>query len=223
MPKGFYGDSKAKKPKLEKVKRIKEEKIKEKKNKHYQKIINIIFAIILIFILLITIDIIAVSKFNVGPFFAIKTKEYHDGGTKEYYGFLYKVIKYNQKIGRKDTEIGGWDLKYYIDPIDYTTLDLALDLNNDPKNNYSKIYKKFLRVSGTVLEANAINNEIILQYKDEDNDYTLNVTCKMWSSENNLSNYKKGDNTIVLGTVTNYKMTNGNTPNTLTMNNCFVK
>ena len=41
----------------------------------------------------------------------IRTSIYKDGGTKEYYGLGYKVIKYNQIEGRRDTQIGLWNLK----------------------------------------------------------------------------------------------------------------
>ena len=64
--------------------------------------------VIIVLGLLITTDILLVSKAGVGPFLAIRTKVYDDGGTKEYYGLGYKVIKYNQEIGRRDTVLGSW-------------------------------------------------------------------------------------------------------------------
>ena len=209
----FYGDSAY--PKIEKVKRL-----KNKNTNRINRIINIVFTIIVILIMLIVVDIIAVSN-NRGPYFAINTKTYNDGGTKEYTGLFYKVIKYNQEIGRKDMEIGTWNLKYYVEPIDYSTLDLALDLNNYPDATYKKIAKKFMRVSGKVFSANKINNEIILQYLDEDNDYTLNIVCKMYNSEV-IDNYKEKMDVIVLGSVVEFKMKSKSSPNTLTMNNCFI-
>ena len=41
---------------------------------------------------MVTVDVVGVSRYNKGPFFAIKTKTYNDGGTKEYYGIGYKAI-----------------------------------------------------------------------------------------------------------------------------------
>ena len=67
--------------------------------------------VIIVIASLVTLDITLVTKSNVGPFLAIRTKVYDDGGTKEYYGLGYKVIKYNQKVGRRDTVIGSWSLK----------------------------------------------------------------------------------------------------------------
>ncbi len=53
------------------------------------------------------------SKSNKKPIFAIPIFKLKDGGTIEYYGFGYKVIKYNildnyetGQLGRKDTVFG---------------------------------------------------------------------------------------------------------------------
>ncbi|MBQ3468841.1 MAG: hypothetical protein IJH18_02115 [Bacilli bacterium] len=235
MPSGFYGDTHKKKksnkkaatklkkvntnvPKLEKVKKVKTSKKKEKSPK---KIVNIICLVIVVLVVLSAIDYVLVSKYEKGPFFAIKTKTHSDGGTKEYYGLFYKVIKYDQSIGRKDIEVGSWGLKYYVEPIDYSALDLALDLNNKPKETYKKISKKFMRINGEVLEGNDLNNELTLHYKDPDGDYTLNIVCKMWSSNALVSDYIKGEYVTVLGTVTKFEMKSKRKPNTLTLKNCF--
>ena len=103
-----------------------EDQNSRRKYKRYKKIINIVFAIILVVLVMITIDVISVSRYNVGPFFAIKTQTIKDGGTKVYYGLGYKVIKYNQEQGRRDREIGSWNLKYNIEPVDIQDIDLAL-------------------------------------------------------------------------------------------------
>lgn len=59
------------------------------------------------------------SKYNKKPIFAIPVFKLKDGGTVEYYGLGYKVIKYNVlddpqmgQIGRKDTVFGFWTLEY---------------------------------------------------------------------------------------------------------------
>ena len=71
----------------------------EKSNKlnisFINKVVNISLIVVIVFGLLIFIDVIAVTRFNSGPFFALKTKTYSDGGSKEYHGLFYKVIKYN--------------------------------------------------------------------------------------------------------------------------------
>jgi len=54
---------------------------------------------------------------NIPPKFAIHTSTYKDGGTKEYYGLGYKIIKYNVmgnngEITKNNSEIGSFFLKY---------------------------------------------------------------------------------------------------------------
>ena len=50
---------------------------------------------------MIVTDVIRVTKHQKTPVFAINTKIYKDGGSKEYTGLGYKVIKYNQLQGLK--------------------------------------------------------------------------------------------------------------------------
>ena len=116
-------------PKEEVKKVIVEEQIEEeqedkkvKRTGLFYKIINIIFILIIIIIIIITTDVILVGKYNKGPIFAIPLKEYKDGGTKEYYGLGYKVIKYKQLQGRKDKVIGTYKLKYNTTPINIYAL-----------------------------------------------------------------------------------------------------
>ena len=67
-----------------------------KGNKKGNRLANIILIILVLLIILVSIDVVCVSKYDKGPYFAIKTHEYKDGGTKEQYGLGYKVIKYKQ-------------------------------------------------------------------------------------------------------------------------------
>ena len=107
-----------------KKKRKKKEKIKKAKDP--KKIINIVFIILVIIMVMIATDVICVSRYNIGPFFAIRTSQYKDGGTKVYYGLGYKVIKYNQVQGRRDTKIGFWTMPYSVEPTTISTLDLEI-------------------------------------------------------------------------------------------------
>ena len=91
------------------------------------KIINVIFYILIILMIMITIDVISVSRYNSGPYFAIKSATYKDGGTKVYYGIGYKVIKYHQEQGRRDMAIGSWFMSYDTDPVEVDSLDLAIE------------------------------------------------------------------------------------------------
>ena len=57
-----------------------------KKSHKYQKtkltkFLNIIFYTLIILMIMVTIDIISVSRYNRGPYFAIKTAALKDGGT----------------------------------------------------------------------------------------------------------------------------------------------
>ena len=80
-------------------------------SENFMKIFNVLFIVAMIVMLIISVDVICVTKYKVGPIFAIKTKEYNDGGTKEYYGLGYKVIKYKEIEGRQDTQLGFWSMK----------------------------------------------------------------------------------------------------------------
>ena len=135
---------------ISKMKVVKKAKFKKKKNYNTKRIINVLFVIVMLLICLVVIDIVSVSKYNKGPFFAINTKTYGDGGTKEYYGLGYKVIKYHQIQGRRDSEVGLWNLKYYTEPLNVTDLDLAIEFEENPEKALSRYYKKFIRISGVV-------------------------------------------------------------------------
>ena len=120
----------------------KEEKlegIKVEEEKKIKKISTIIMIVIIVIGVLVTTDILLISKAHVGPFLAIKTKVYDDGGTKEYYGFGYKVIKYNQKVGRRDTVIGSWGIRYNTTPETYTIRELAYSIINDNNNHQGEL------------------------------------------------------------------------------------
>ena len=52
------------------------------------------------------------AKNNKVPIFCLPGSMLKDGGTRAYYGLGYKIIKYNQLMGRKDAVIGLWGLKF---------------------------------------------------------------------------------------------------------------
>lgn len=176
---------------------------KKKGNKNIAKtIINVVFIILIIIMVMVTIDVIGVSRYNNGPFFAIKTKTYNDGGTQEYYGIGYKVIKYNQQQGRKDIEIGSWNLKYNIEPINISSLDLAIEFRNDYKKAYKRYGKKFIRTDGTIKKI-VNNKKIIVKYSDPDEKYSLEIICNMANSKR-TNKLKKGDKVELIGTISNF-------------------
>ena len=196
---------------------------KKKGNKNIAKtIINIVFIIIIIIMVMVTVDVVGVSRYNKGPFFAIKTKTYNDGGTKEYYGIGYKVIKYNQQQGRKDIEIGSWNLKYNIEPINISSLDLAIEFRNDYKKAYKRYGKKFIRTDGTIKQI-VNNKKIIVKYSDQDKKYSLEIICNM--ANNKMTNkLKKGDKVELIGTISNFSpKPNDNKVNKLYVDNVYAQ
>lgn len=200
-----------------------EDQNSRKKYKRYKKIINIVFAIILVVLVMITIDVISVSRYNVGPFFAIKTQTIKDGGTKVYYGLGYKVIKYNQEQGRRDKEIGSWNLKYNIEPVDIQDIDLALEFENNYQETNKKYYKKFVRLTSTVKEVNKEKNTLVLEYLDEDSKYTLDIVCNMAEKKSNLEIFNVGDKASVIGTIRTFKIKTAKESNKVYISDCFAE
>ena len=200
-----------------------EDQNSRRKYKRYKKIINIVFAIILVVLVMITIDVISVSRYNVGPFFAIKTQTIKDGGTKVYYGLGYKVIKYNQEQGRRDKEIGSWNLKYNIEPVDIQDIDLALEFENNYQETNKKYYKKFVRLTSTVKEVNKEENTLVLEYLDEDSKYTLDIVCNMAEKKSNLEIFNVGDKASVIGTIRTFKIKTAKESNKVYISDCFAE
>ena len=203
-----------------------EDDSQDKKHKKYSKkinkIINIIFYVLIILMIMVTIDVISVSRYNSGPFFAIKTAHYKDGGTKVYTGLGYKVIKYNQIQGRRDTVIGSWALKYSVEPTEVDSIDLAIEYKTDTLKTYEKYNAKFLRISGTYQSYNKKNKTLTFGYIDPDGSYTLNIVCKM-AKDATIKEYKKDDSITVIGTAYDFKQKDKKNPNTLYINNCFAE
>ena len=193
----------------------KEDKETAKKNR-WRKISNIIFVVLLVLVLLAIIDVICVAKFDKGPFFAIPLHTYEDGGTKEYYGLGYKVIKYNQIQGRKDTELGTWSLKYNVDPIYIEMLDLAIEFNDNPNaiNNY---YKKLVVVTGNLKEVDVDNNTVTLEYVDDGGKYTTKLLCQLEEANEKISLFEPNYEITAMGTVMDYQK------KTIYLENCFAE
>lgn len=80
------------------------------KNKKVKVIVLILVLLIIMAILFFLVDLQQVKN-NRDPIFCINTLTYRDGGSKEYLGLGYKIIKYHNNSG-KDFEIGTYFLKY---------------------------------------------------------------------------------------------------------------
>ena len=168
--------------------------------KKIKKISTIVMIVIIVIGVLVTTDILLVSKAHIGPFLAIRTKVYNDGGTKEYYGLGYKIIKYNQKVGRRDTVIGSWGIKYNTNPETFTIRELAYSIINDNNNHLGE----FIRLTGTIEKKNEKTNTITIKFTDEEEGkYNLTVEAKLLSK--NIKALNKNAPVSLIGTVNDYK------------------
>lgn len=192
----------------------------EEKEPMSKVISNIIFIIIIALGIVIAIDVICVTKYDKGPYFAIRTKTYDDGGTEEFYGLGYKVIKYHQEQGRRDTKLGFWTMPYSVEPTEISALDLAIEFRNDPEKTANKYAGQFMRVTGRIYKIK--DNELILRYKDPDDAYTLKIKCPM-AEKTDLSDLKKDMEITVLGTIDNFTLATEKTSNSANMSNCFTE
>lgn len=193
----------------------------EKKKKHNlpRVIMNIAFGIVLLLGIFVTIDVVMVSKFNAGPIFAIPVKTYKDGGTKEYLGIGYKVIKYHQVVGRRDMVIGSWNLKYSTIPVDINDLDFSIQYVLRPEEMGKTYHNQFVRLTSTVKEINKEDNTVTLEYSDEGGKYNTTFICKMNRKADYSKIFNKGDSVCVIGTMKEFKIN----PNSITLTDCFAE
>lgn len=74
--------------------------------------------VMIIFYLLIFLTDFTLSKLNTSPIFSYPLIRYKDGGSVEYYGLGYKIIKYRsiegdiEGDGRVEIVVGFWSMKY---------------------------------------------------------------------------------------------------------------
>ena len=188
------------------------EGIPVEEEKKIKKISTIVIIVIIVIGVLVTTDILLVSKAHIGPFLAIRTKVYNDGGTKEYYGLGYKVIKYNQKVGRRDTVIGSWGIKYNTNPETFTIRELAYSIINDNNNHIGE----FIRLTGTISSKNNKNNTVTLKFTDDiDGKYDLTVKANLLSK--NIKKLNKNAPISLIGVIKSYDN------KTLTIENVFAE
>ena len=188
------------------------EGIPVEEEKKIKKISTIVMIVIIVIGVLVTTDILLVSKAHIGPFLAIRTKVYNDGGTKEYYGLGYKVIKYNQVVGRRDTVIGSWGIKYNTNPETFTIRELAYSIINDNNNHIGE----FIRLTGTISSKNNKNNTVTLKFTDDiDGKYDLTVKANLLSK--NIKKLNKNAPISLIGVIKSYDN------KTLTIENVFAE
>ena len=166
------------------------------------KVLNFFLILVMAGAFLVVFDVVMVTKFNVGPIFAIKVKTYNDGGTKEYAGIFYKVIKYKQTNGRHDVVLGSYKLSYSGEVYKKSVLDLAI-LYRDDFTNFSLLEGKYVVVTGKVLRVSKEKQVVKLIYEDSDNKYQTIVTFKM-DKDANYDELKKGNTVKIAGVLDDY-------------------
>ncbi len=206
----------------EAVTKINQIKVQSPQEKIILKLLNIILIIALIVVVVNTVDSICVKKYHKGPFFAIPLKTYNDGGTKEYYGLGYKVIKYKQTQGRRDTVMGSWFMDYSINTINVEPIDLALEFRNSPNSAYNKYKGHLLKIEGKLDSVNLDKNQVILKYVDSSKKYSLDIICNLVDKEDAI-NYIVGNDVIVLGAVDSFSVQTKDKVNTLVIKDAFVQ
>lgn len=166
------------------------------------KVLNFFLILVMVGAFLVVFDVVMVTKFNVGPIFAIKVKTYNDGGTREYAGIFYKVIKYKQTNGRRDMVLGSYKLSYSSEVYKKSVLDLAI-LYRDDFTNFSLLEGKYVVVTGKVLSVSKEKQVVKLIYEDSDNKYQTIVTFKM-DKDANYDGLKKGNTVKLAGVLDDY-------------------
>lgn len=166
------------------------------------KVLNFFLILVMVGAFLVVFDVVMVTKFNVGPIFAIKVKTYNDGGTREYAGIFYKVIKYKQTNGRRDMVLGSYKLSYSGEVYKKSVLDLAI-LYRDDFTNFSLLEGKYVVVTGKVLSVSKEKQVVKLIYEDSDNKYQTIVTFKM-DKDANYDGLKKGNTVKIAGVLDDY-------------------
>lgn len=189
----------------------------------FMRVFNIFFIIAMLAMIVIGVDVIAVARYDAGPFFAIKTKTYKDGGTKEYYGLGYKVIKYNELEGRRDTQIGFWSLKYSTTPTPIEDIDLAIEFQNSPEKTSKKYYKQYLSIKSKIKTINQDENKLVLEYTDPDGKYTLQIECPMASDKEKLTEFTEQQEITIKGTIYRFALKSEKRSNTVYLADCFAE
>lgn len=187
--------------------------------KKLKKKFTIIMIVALVLGTLIFIDILVANYTSLGPFLAVKVKTHNDGGTKEYYGLGYKVIKYKVKDGRNTTVVGSWTLKYDPTTKATTVEELGISFRNNPKEALKNSYKQFFIVTGKIDSIDKTNKKIVLIYEDKDGgNYTTKAEFYL-ENISKLKNYSKGDTIAISGTFTKYTPKKNNIVRTLSFDN----
>ena len=157
--------------------------------------------VVLVIAVILGLDFLCGLKLGIGPIFALPLKTYEDGGTIEYYGLGYKVIKYNQIQGRRDKEIGSWSLKYNSNPITIQDIDFAISMKDNKNNTIEKYNNKFVRIITTLQKNDSSSKELIFGFYDDKQEYDIEFICKNKDIQSNNITLEIGKETTILGKI----------------------
>lgn len=178
---------------------IEEEKDNKDLLRKLNRIARIVLKVVIVISILIVIDLFLITRFEFGPLFAIRTKTHNDGGTKEYCGLGYKVIRYNVTNGRSGLVVGGYSLKYNptAKKINLSKTKLTEDDNGD-----------YVEITGKVKKIDKKNKRLVLQngkvkvycdMREEFEAYNkisvnkmVNITGRIYVESNNKLYLEKG-------------------------------
>ena len=144
------------------------------------RVMRTFFAIFIIWCSIFLVDY-SLAKNNLRPIFVVRTGIYKDGGTKEYIGLGYKVIKFNTLDGRKDIVIGTWKLNINnltspnANPLEGSFINVPAEIfrvNSFVENTYPKIRKiisfnSLADFINTIEISDEITDKIFKQYDDK--------------------------------------------------------
>ena len=164
----------------------KEKKDNTKLFNKLNKIARIILRVVIVIAILVVIDLFLITRFEFGPLFAIRTKTYKDGGTKEYYGIGYKVIRYNVTNGRSGMVVGNYSLKYNPD---------AKKINLSKKKLTEENNGDYVEINGKVENIDEKNKRIVLQ------NGKINIYCDMRDSFKAYNKISTGKNINIRGRI----------------------
>ena len=216
----------------------KEKKVKVKKKFSFKKLLLSLFLIIL---LLIAIDIVAVTKFDKGPFFAIPNKKVNiNNKNKEYYGLGYKVTKYSKKINNKQRKIEFWWnlikisklpklpqlLKLPQKKVSLKDSTLLKEILKDEKKTYSKYKNKSLKINSKLSELDPESHKVTAKYTDEEKKTDLVIICTMDKNNQNTLNKLEAEKDVkITGNMKKIKTKVKDDKNTVNvyLNNCSLK
>lgn len=149
----------------------------------------IIGAILIIWITFFTTDF-SLSKANKSPIFAIPVKRYKDGGSTEYYGLGYKVIKYvNLTVERgpnvENIDFGTWFMRF-------SPTQTAPESDGEKTKEYLSDRRPMVMISGELYFDTNRESDINGRCGVMDGKISSTVDASKIPTQDNQSNFGEG-------------------------------